>query len=314
MSALAIAPAEIFAALVDLRAEAAAWQRRMIESAPDPALGAGALALDQALAALVAADADAVLGALLLDDGAPYAEVHPLMVGALCELVARRLALAPSVRLRLLAAVFSSNLALVPLQAALARAGTLDATLDAAVREHPAESHALLRRHGVEDPLWLAIVRQHHERPDGSGYPAGLRGAALEPLARLVSLADIYAAMVLPREYRTGIRAQQAVRHLFLARGQEVDAALAADFIGEIGVFPPGAFVRLVNGETGVVVRRGSPRRECPVVSSFRSPRGGVYPRPLRRDGAGNPRFGVADVLGRERLPHSPATLWAAAG
>jgi len=307
-------PAVTFFALAALRADAAAWQRRMIATPPEPALAADALRLGERLAALVATDADAVLGALLLDDGAPYAEIHPLMVGALCELVGRRLGLAAPLRLRLLAAVFSCNLALVPVQAALAGAGPLDAALETAVRAHPEDSHALLRRHGVDDALWLAIVRQHHERPDGSGYPAGLRRAALEPLARLVSLADIYGAMVLPREYRTGIHAQQAVRHLFLARGQQVDAALAADFIAEIGVFPPGAFVRLVNGETGVVVRRGSPRRECPVVSSFLSPRGGVYPRPLRRDAAGNPRHGIADVLGRERLPHPPATLWSAAG
>lgn len=306
--------ADTFAALADLRADGAAWQRHMIASAPDPGLAAGALALGERLAALVAADADAVLGALLLDEDAPYAEIHPLMVGALCELVGRRLALAATLRVRLLAAVISCNLALLPLQPALAGAGPLNAALEAAVHAHPADGHALLCRHGVNDPLWLAIVLQHHERPDGSGYPAGLRGAALEPLARLVSLADIYGAMVLPREYRTGIHAQQAVRHLFLARGQQVDAALAADFIGEIGVFPPGAFVRLVNGETGVVVRRGSPRREWPVVSSFRSPRGGVYPRPLRRECAGNPRYGIAEVLGRERLPHPLATLWSAAG
>lgn len=308
------APDALFDALVVLRDEASGWQRAMLAQVPEPTLGAGALRLARQLRALVACDADAVLGALLLDDGVPYADVHPLMVGALCELVAVRLGLECSLRDRLLAAVFSCNLALGPLQGALAAPGPLDASLREAIHAHPAQSHALLQRHRVDDPLWLAIVLQHHERPDGSGYPAGLRATAIEPLARLVALADIYSAMVLPREYRTGIRAQQAVRHLFVSRGRDVDAALAADFIGEIGVFPPGAFVRLVNGETGVVVRRGSPRRDCPVVSSFRSPRGGVYPRPLRRDAAKDPRFGIADVLGREPLAHPWPALWHAVG
>jgi HD-GYP domain-containing protein (c-di-GMP phosphodiesterase class II) len=300
-----------FDALTALRDAVARWQQCMLGAGSEPGLAAQALAHARGLSTLVGADADAVLGALLLDEGASYAEIHPLMVGTLCELVARRLALDADTRASLLAAVFSCNLGLLPAQTALAQPGPLTPPLEALVREHPSRSHTLLRAHGVTDSLWLTIVLQHHERPDGQGYPGQLRGAAIEPLARLVSLADIYSAMVLPREYRTGIRAQQAVRQIFLARGQHVDAALAADFIGEIGVFPPGAFVRLVNGETGVVVRRGSPRRDCPLVSSFRSPRGSVYPRPLWRDGARDPRHAVAEVLGREHLAHSLPVLWA---
>lgn len=301
-----------FAALAGLRQDAAQWQRRMLEESPDVCLVAEAMDLGRRLSALVAADADAVLGALLLDEGATHADIQPLMVGALCDLVARRLRVDDEGRASLLAAVFSCNLGLLPWQLELAQPGPLSPALGAVVRAHPARSHALLQARGVDNELWLTLVLQHHERPDGSGYPAGLQRAAIHPLARLISLADIYSAMVLPREYRTGIRAQQAVRRIFLARGQQVDAALAADFIGEIGVFPPGAFVRLVNGETGVIVRRGSPRRDCPVVSCFRSPRGERYPRPLCRDGALDPRFAVADVLGREHLSHPLPMLWAA--
>lgn len=298
-----------FTALAGLREDLAAWQRRMWAAARAPAIAAEALLLGARLTALVEADADAVLGALLLDDGAAYADIHPLMVGALATLVAARLGIDGALRPRLVAAAFSCNLGLLPQHPALARPGPLVPMLEDLVRSHPVRSHTLLREHGVDDPLWLTLVLQHHERPDGSGYPDALRGPDIDPLARLLSLADIYSAMVLPREYRHGIRAQQAVRRIFLARGQQVDAALAADFIGEIGVFPPGACVRLVNGETGVVVRRGSPRREWPVVSSFLSPRGGIYPRPLHRDGACDPRHAVADVLGREPLPHSLPAL-----
>ena len=301
-----------FAALAALREDTAAWQQCMFGPARHPAVAAAALDLGRRLSTLVAGAADAVLGALLLDDCAPYAEVHPLMVGTLCDLVATRQEIAPALRPRLLAAALSCNLGLLPAREALSRPGPLVPDLTEVVLAHPARSHELLLEHGIDDDLWLTIVRQHHERPDGSGYPSGLRGAAIHPLARLVSLADIYSAMVLPREYRTGIRAQQAVRQIFLARGQHVDAALAADFIAEIGVFPPGAFVRLVNGETGVVVKRGLPRRESPVVSCFRSPRGAAYARPLRRDCARDPRFAIADVLGRERLCHPLPTLWAA--
>ena len=299
----------LFERLLSLRSAVVDWQSGMLGTDAAPAQ---ALHLADRLSALVAEDADAVLGALLLDAAAPYAEVQPLMVGVLCELVARRLEVDAASRRRLLAAVLSCNLGMWHEQAALARPGPLSPALVTVVRGHPARSHALLQDCGVDDPLWLELVLQHHERPDGSGYPQGLTGPAIHPLARLLSLADIYCAMVLPREYRTGIRAQQAVRRIFLARGQHVDAALAADFIGEIGVFPPGSFVRLVNGETGIVVRRGAPRRESPQVSCFRSPRGSEYVRPLRRDCALDPRFAIADVLGRESFSHPLPALWAA--
>lgn len=301
----------VFDQLTTLRAAAADWQSRMLDR-PSAAVAGEALGLAGQLSGLVAVDADAVLGALLLDETALYADVHPLMAGVLCDLVATRLQFTATTRQRLLAAALSCNLGQLHEQAALARPGPLSPALLAVVQAHPTRSHALLRDSGVDDPLWLELVLQHHERPDGSGYPLGLRGTAINPLARLLSLADLYCAMVLPREYRTGIRAQQAVRRIFLARGQAVDAGLAADFISEIGVFPPGAFVRLANGETGVVVRRGAPRRESPLVSSIRSPRGGEYARPLRRDCAGDPRYAIADVLGREPLSHPLPTLWSA--
>ncbi len=119
--------------------------------------------------------------------------------------------------------------------------------------------------------------------------------------------------MVLPRHYRDGIHAQRALREIFLQRGTRIDAALAADFINTLGVFPPGIFVRLSNGETGVVIQRGTARPSAPLVSCFRSPHGGTYVRPLHRDTAARPGFEIAEVLCRQPLPCPIPTLWQAA-
>lgn len=285
-----------------------------LAAAPGPADAARIPALAREVEALCRATPDVVLCSLLLDESSGYAEIHPLMVAMVCTLLAPRAGLDADTRQAVVAAALTCNLGMLALhEQAAARPGALSATEQRLAREHPLRSVALLRAAGVEDPLWLDVVAQHHERPDGSGYPFGLRGARLSRAARLVALADLYAAMVLPREYRDGIRAQEALREIFLQRGGAIDAALAGEFINVLGVFPPGVFVRLDNGEIGVVIARGHPRASDPVVSSFRSPHGHDYPRPLRRDTATLAPFQIAEVLRRQALPFPIPELWATA-
>jgi len=257
---------------------------------------------------------DAVLCSLLLDESAAYAQAHPAMVGTLCAVLADRICLPPDVRLTTIAAALTCNLGMLSVhESAAIHRHALTPEQQTEVHTHPLRSAAMLRAAGVTDELWLQIVSHHHERPDGTGYPHGVRGTLLGRPARLVALADVYAAMVLPRHYRDGVHAQQALREIFLQRGMQIDAALAADFINTLGVFPPGIFVRLSNGETGVVIQRGTARASDPVVSCFRSPRGGTYMRPLHRDTASRAGFAIAEVLRRQPLPCSISGLWRAA-
>ena len=57
----------------------------------------------------------------------------------------------------------------------------------------------------------LPIIRQHHERLDGSGYPDGLRGEKIPFLARLFQVADIYEALTSDRSYRSALSMEQAL-------------------------------------------------------------------------------------------------------
>ena len=76
------------------------------------------------------------------------------------------------------------------------------------------------------------IVRYHHERLDGSGYPDGLRGTAVPLLAQIVGIVDVYDALTTNRPYRAAISVEDALESLAgeAQRGWR-DAALIAEFV-----------------------------------------------------------------------------------
>ncbi len=76
------------------------------------------------------------------------------------------------------------------------------------------------------------IVRSHHERWDGRGYPDGLGGAAISPLARVVALADAFDAMTSDRSYRKGMPAADAFQEIKRMTGTQFDPVFAAVFLG----------------------------------------------------------------------------------
>lgn len=126
------------------------------------------------------------------------------------------------------------------------------------VRRHPEESADLLKCAGVDDEEWISCVMLHHENDDGSGYPDGKTSDEISQNAKLIGLADRYCAYVSARNYRRSILPDQALRNMFVDKPHPIDAALAEQFILQLGNYPPGSLVRLQNGEVGVVTERNS--------------------------------------------------------
>jgi HD-GYP domain-containing protein (c-di-GMP phosphodiesterase class II) len=73
-----------------------------------------------------------------------------------------------------------------------------------------------LQQLGVTNPAWLTAVSQHHERFDGSGYPAGLSAETITREARLIAVADVYAAMVIEHAHRRAYAANVALKEIYL--------------------------------------------------------------------------------------------------
>lgn len=202
-------------------------------------------------------DADALLAAFHVDRQFPYLVTQQLLGCALTEIAAREMGLDEPTRLSLACASLTRDIALLPWQSQLdLQTQSLDANQNALIRAHPLRSAEILAEQGVDDPLWLQFVRQHHERLDGSGYPHALRGSAILPGARLLGIADSYAAMVTPRPNRTGQFPKEALKALYLQRASLYDEELLRLSVGTLTTSPPGTMVRLANGELGVIRSR----------------------------------------------------------
>nr|WP_305909860.1 HD domain-containing phosphohydrolase [Methylomarinum sp. Ch1-1]MDP4522798.1 HD domain-containing phosphohydrolase [Methylomarinum sp. Ch1-1] len=167
------------------------------------------------------------------------------------------------------------------------------------IEQHPFKSREILQGLGITHNEWLDTVQNHHERPDGRGYPNGLQADDVSLYARTLSLTDIYSAMVLPREYRDGFHVKKALRDIFMQRGGAVDMDLAQLLIKELGIYPPGTFVQLANGDIAIVIRRGVKQANAPIVLNIMSPRGAPYKNPQRRDTKHQDLYGIVKVIPR---------------
>jgi hypothetical protein len=214
-------------------------------------------------------------------DRVGYPVLHSLQTAYVSSLVARRLQLSEGDTSSLLCAALTMNLSMLELQTLLCRQ-RYPPTEDqrAQIRSHPARSADLLRQAGVDDDAWLRAVREHHERNDGTGYPSGT--GEVSSLALVVQHCDVYLAKLASRQTRPAMPVHEAARSFFLQRGGAVNP-IAAAIIKEMGIYPPGAYVKLANGETAVVVRRGE-SANAPQVVSLSNAQGIPFAEPLRRD------------------------------
>jgi hypothetical protein len=98
------------------------------------------------------------------------------------------------------------------------------------MRRHSAIGEAIL----LEVPGYAdmaEVVRSHHERWDGRGYPDNLRGAAIPKLARVIAVADSYNAMTSDRPYRRAMTPAAAIEQLVLGKGTQYEAAPVDAFL-----------------------------------------------------------------------------------
>lgn len=215
----------------------------------------------------------------------------------LTELIARRKDLPPPQRLSLVCAALTRDLGQIPIQAELdGHVGPLPDGLRQRMYQHPSVSAELLERAGVTDTVWLDAVRGHHERLNGSGYPAALKAEQIAVGARILAVADIYSAMEKPRPYRNKAHfPQNALKEIYLKKDAEIDGEMAHILISQIGLLPPGTIVKLKCGEIAVI-KSPTVKAEGATVFSIYGKSGMVLSDPVQRDTT-QPGYEIAGLM-----------------
>jgi HD-GYP domain-containing protein (c-di-GMP phosphodiesterase class II) len=146
--------------------------------------------------------------------------------------------------------------------AIFAKQGGLSSAELQQIQSHPLHGYQITTKIlSYPDEIGL-IVLQHHERWDGAGYPRKTAGTAIDPGARIVSVADAFEAMISQKPYRNSMVGYQAMKNLMADNARRFDPGVLKAFIRIMGIYPIGSVVLLNNR---VLARVIDVRAEAPL-------------------------------------------------
>lgn len=174
--------------------------------------------LSEALTSMVSAMVSAV------ETRDPYTAGHENRVGEIAYAIGKEMGWDEDrlIGLRMAAMVHDFGKISVPTEI-LNKPGRLDADEWEQMRKHPETGYEILKDIPFNWPV-AEIMRQHHEKIDGSGYPLGLKGDAILPEAKVLAVADVVEAMTSDRPYRAGTDLQVALAEIEKESGVTLDS------------------------------------------------------------------------------------------
>ncbi|WP_147321278.1 HD-GYP domain-containing protein [Rhodoferax lacus] len=185
-----------------------------------------------------------------------YSVMHSLLCASLVHLLAPFFNLTEEQRGSLVCAALTMNVAMTRLQDILAaQKSEPNPAQRSEIDSHTTVGKQILQAAKVSDDRWLELVERHHAHLHG---PESL--ADWEPVPRMTKIlqtVDRYTAGMSPRKSRSGRTARESVLSVVVKAGASKHDEVGTALVRILGVSPPGTYVKLVNGETAVVIRRG---------------------------------------------------------
>jgi HD-GYP domain-containing protein (c-di-GMP phosphodiesterase class II) len=135
-----------------------------------------------------------------------------------------------------------------------------------AMRAHPTLGVQILKKADEISPLARAVVRSHHERWDGTGYPDRLSGAEIHQFARIAAVADVFDALTSDRYYRKALAIHEGYDFVVDRSGKDFDPEVVDLFKTCVAPYPPGTPVVLSDGNCGLVKEVRQQTVKSPVV------------------------------------------------
>jgi putative nucleotidyltransferase with HDIG domain len=137
------------------------------------------------------------------------------------------------------------------------------------IRSHVALGLKILEDSPSISHIAMKMVREHHERLDGSGYPKKLKGEEISLYGRMIAIIDSYDAMTSERPYKKSVHPINAFKTLISESPDGYDEELVEKFIQCMGVYPVGTLVKLNSGKLGLISRLNKQKPLHPFVRVF---------------------------------------------
>jgi len=225
-------------------------------------------------------------------DSDEYTFVHSLNVGLLCGYLAGRLK--PGDREFAASMTYGGLLhdlgkAKVP-QQVLNKPGKLSDEEYEIMKSHSVHGDELAKSSGISDVRVLSVIRNHHERWGGHGYPDGLQKNQIPLFARIAAVADVFDALTAKRVYKNPLSSREAVSMILESSENDFDKVVVRELLLSVGLYPPGTLVELSDFSVGVVVGARNSDLFRPQVhitidgKGRRAPEGMIVDLGLKRD------------------------------
>lgn len=120
------------------------------------------------------------------------------------------------------------------------------------IKTHVARGVALVQNSGLSEEC-MAVIEEHHERQDGSGYPRALAVEQTSLAGRMAAIVDVYDAISSDRCYHRGLPAPVAMQRIFEWQNH-FDQELVGRFVRTVGIYPVGSLVRLSSQRLAIVI------------------------------------------------------------
>ncbi|MBU3190271.1 HD-GYP domain-containing protein [Clostridium bowmanii] len=126
------------------------------------------------------------------------------------------------------------------------------------IKQHSENGYRYIKENlDIDTKVYMGIY-QHHEKYDGTGYPLKLKGKKISLFARIITIADVYDALISDRPYRKGVLPSEGVELIMGSSGTLFDHRLVKIFSKKIAPYPIGTCVKLSNDLIGIVVENYS--------------------------------------------------------
>ena len=141
------------------------------------------------------------------------------------------------------------------------------------LRSHTILSFRLLENFNSDIKKFLSgIALQHHEAFDGTGYPRGLKGDQIYPLATIAGTCDSYTAMIEKRPFRDAYLPAMAIRHMLSPKNiSRYNPKVIRAFARELSIYPLGSFAELNDGRIVIVLASHEEAPKRPIVRVIRN-------------------------------------------